>query len=36
MILQTYEKYKGRDLANSVTLTMGLTPDEARRLNIEM
>ena len=36
MILQAYEKYKGRDLANSVTLAMGLTPDEARRLNIEL
>ena len=36
MILQAYEKYKGRDIASTVTLAMGLTPDEARRLNIEL
>jgi hypothetical protein len=35
LILQAYEKYRGRDLAASVTLSMGLTPDEARRINIE-
>lgn len=35
MILQAYEKYKGRDIANSVTLAMGLTPDEARIMKID-
>lgn len=35
LILQAYEKYRGRDLANSVTLAMGLTPGEAKHLNIE-
>ncbi len=35
LIMQAYEKYRGRDLANSVTLAMGLTPDEARKMNIE-
>ncbi len=34
LILQAYEKYRGRDLATSVTLAMGLTPDEAARLGI--
>lgn len=35
MILQAYEKYKGRDIANSVTLAMGLTPNEARLMKID-
>lgn len=35
LILQAYEKYRGRDLATSVTLAMGLMPDEARHMNIE-
>lgn len=35
LIMQAYEKYKGRDIANSVTLAMGLTPDEARQMKIE-
>lgn len=35
LILQAYEKYRGRDLATSVTLAMGLVPDEARRMGIE-
>lgn len=36
LIMQAYEKYRGRDLATSVTLAMGLTPDEARRINIQL
>jgi len=36
LIMQAYEKYRGRDLATSVTLAMGLTPDEARRINISL
>lgn len=35
MILQAYEKYRGRDLALSITLAMGLTPQEASKLNLE-
>ncbi len=35
LIMQAYEKYRGRDVANSVTLAMGLTPDEARAMRIE-
>jgi len=35
MIMQAYEKYRGREIANRVTLAMGLTPDEARLMNIE-
>lgn len=35
LIMQAYEKFKGRDIANSVTLAMGLVPDEARRMGIE-
>lgn len=35
LIMQAYEKYRGREIANSVTLAMGLTPDEARHMNIE-
>lgn len=35
IIMRAYEKYRGRDLAISVTLAMGLTPDEARHMNIE-
>lgn len=35
MILQAYEKYKGCDIASSVTLAMGLTPDEARLMKID-
>lgn len=36
LIMQAYEKHRGRDFANSVTLAMGLTPDEARLMNIEL
>ena len=36
LIMQAYEKYKGRDIADSVTLAMGLTPDEVRHMNIEL
>ena len=36
LILQAYAQYRGSDLANSVTLAMGLTPDEARHMNIEV
>ncbi len=35
LIMQAYAQYRGADLAESVTLAMGLTPDEARHLNIE-
>ena len=35
LILQAYERHRGRDLASSVTLAMGLTPEEAKRINIE-
>lgn len=36
VILQAYEQYRGRDLAQSVTLAMGLTPAEARQMGIEL
>lgn len=36
LIMQAYSQYRGPDLANSVTLAMGLTPDEARHMNIEL
>ena len=35
LILQAYERYRGRDMAANVTLAMGLMPDEARRMNIK-
>jgi len=35
LIMQAYEKHRGRDLANGVTLAMGLTPEEARHMKIE-
>ena len=35
LILQAYERYRGRDLATEVTLAMGLTPDEARHMNLK-
>ena len=35
LIMQAYTQFRGSDLANSVTLAMGLTPDEARHMNIE-
>lgn len=36
LILQAFEQYRGRDLAASVTLAMGLTPGEARQMGIEL
>lgn len=36
LILQAYERYRGRDIATSVTLAMGLTPAEARQMGIEL
>ncbi len=36
LILQAYERYKGRDIATGVTLAMGLTPAEARQMGIEL
>lgn len=35
LIMQAYAQYRGSDRADSVTLAMGLTPEEARRMNIE-
>ena len=34
VILQAYERYRGRDVAEAVTLAMGLTSTEAERLKI--
>lgn len=36
LILQAYERYRGRDIATRVTLAMGLTPAEARQMGIEL
>ncbi len=36
LIMQAYSQYRGSELANSVTLAMGLTPDEARHMNLEL
>lgn len=35
LIMQAYTQFRGSELADSVTLAMGLTPDEARHMNIE-
>jgi hypothetical protein len=34
LILQAYERYKGREITSRVTLAMGLTPDEAEKIGI--
>jgi hypothetical protein len=34
LILQAYERYRGHDMANSVTLAMGLTPREAELMSL--
>ncbi len=36
IVLQAYTQFKGQDLANSVTLAMGLTPDEAEKIGIKL
>ncbi len=35
LILQAYERFRGRDLAVDVTLAMGLTPQEATRMHLD-
>ena len=35
-ILQAYEAYRGRDLSQSVTLAMGLTPQEASNMGLQV
>src|SRR5437016_2377015 len=34
LVLQAYTQVRGADLASNVTLAMGLTPDDAKRLNL--
>lgn len=36
LVLQAYARLRGQDLANSVTLAMGLTPDEAEKVGIKI
>ena len=36
LVLQAYARLRGQDFANSVTLAMGLTPDEAEKMGIEL
>jgi hypothetical protein len=35
IIMDAYEEVRGRDKALEVTVAMGLTPQEARRMNID-
>ena len=36
VVMQAYARFRGQDLANSVTLAMGLTPDEAEKIGIRL
>ena len=36
LILQAYEKFKGREITSRVTLAMGLSPDEAEKIGIKL